>query len=249
MTEANHKDRARGPWWRAATVGVLVLAGTGFATAGVASADGDLRPANAGLADVVRARDAVVAERAARVDTLRGEVDALVQARAPRSERIRELTAQGDAIAPSAGATAVHGPGLTVQLDDSKLDPDHPPAGLTRADMVVHQQDVQAVVNALWEGGAEGIMVQDQRIVSTSAVRCVGSTLILQGRVYAPPYTVTAIGDAQKMKAALDADSTLKIYRQYVDAAGLGYEVTTHDDVTLPAFAGNVEPQIAGVKR
>ena len=50
-------------------------------------------------------------------------------------------------------------------------------------DLVVHQQDVQAVVNALWHGGAEAMHAQDQRVISTSAVRCVGNTLILQGRV------------------------------------------------------------------
>ena len=70
-------------------------------------------------------------------------------------------------------------------------------------DLVIHQQDLQAVVNALWVGGAEGIQVMDQRLVSTSAVRCVGNTLVLQGRLYSPPYTVTAVGDPEALHAAL----------------------------------------------
>ena len=49
-------------------------------------------------------------------------------------------------------------------------------------DLVVHQQDVQSVVNALWAGGAEAMMIMDQRVVNTSAVRCIGNTLLLQGR-------------------------------------------------------------------
>ena len=40
--------------------------------------------------------------------------------------------------------------------------------------------------------------------ISTSAVRCVGSPLILQGRAYSPPYTVTAIGDQRSCWPALD---------------------------------------------
>ncbi|CAM5285980.1 hypothetical protein SVIOM342S_02669 [Streptomyces violaceorubidus] len=56
--------------------------------------------------------------------------------------------------------------------------------------LVIHQQDLQAVVNALWQGGADGIKVMDQRLISTSAVRRVGNTLILQGRVYSPPYKI-----------------------------------------------------------
>ena len=60
------------------------------------------------------------------------------------------------------------------------------------------------MVNALWAGGAEAMMLMDQRVISTSAVRCVGNTLILQGRVYSPPYVITAIGDQDGMKQALD---------------------------------------------
>ena len=66
-------------------------------------------------------------------------------------------------------------------------------------DLVVHQQDVQAVVNALWPGGAEAMQIMDQRVITTSAVRCVGNTLILQGRVYSPPFQITAIGDPQRL--------------------------------------------------
>jgi uncharacterized protein YlxW (UPF0749 family) len=105
----------------------------------------------------------------------------------------------------------------------------------------VHQQDVQAVVNALWAGGAEAMMLQDQRVISTSAVRCVGNTLILQGRVYSPPYTVTVIGDTTRMREALNRSPEVTIYREYVDALGLGYDVVGHRTTTLPAYDGNID--------
>lgn len=53
-------------------------------------------------------------------------------------------------------------------------------------DLVVHQQDIQAVLNALWSAGAEAVQMQDQRISATSAPRCVGNTLLLDGRTYSP---------------------------------------------------------------
>ena len=114
------------------------------------------------------------------------------------------------------------------------------PDGFTADDLVVHQQDVQAVVNALWAAGAEAMTLMDQRVISTSAVRCVGNVLILQGRVYSPPYTVTAIGDPAALERALERSSALRIYREYVDAVGLGYEVTRSRSVTMPAFDGPV---------
>ena len=135
------------------------------------------------------------------------------------------------------------GPGVVVTLDDAQRDPGTAlPAGVTPDDLVVHQQDLQAVVNALWAGGAQGVEVMDQRLVSTSAVRCVGNTLILHGRVYSPPFTVSAVGDVDGLDAALlDASPALVTYRQWVDAVGLGYQVSTRASLDLPAYAGDLD--------
>ena len=93
-----------------------------------------------------------------------------------------------------------------VSLNDAQRDAEGRfPRDAAPDDLVVHQQDVQAVLNALWSAGAEGIQMQDQRIIATSAPRCVGNTLLLNGRTYSPPYVITAIGDVGAMQAALDA--------------------------------------------
>ncbi len=101
------------------------------------------------------------------------------------------------------------------------------------------------MVNALWAGGADAIMLQDQRVISTSAVRCVGNTLILQGRVYSPPYSITAIGDVQKLRAALDRSPEIGYYLQYVASLQLGWKVQERAKLTLPAFAGSLKLQHA----
>ena len=79
------------------------------------------------------------------------------------------------------------------------------------------------------------------RVVATTAVRCVGNTLLLQGRVYSPPFVVTAIGDPRRLRRALDADPAVQIFRQYVAAYGLGYHVSIPDNVRLPAYSGPLE--------
>jgi uncharacterized protein YlxW (UPF0749 family) len=173
---------------------------------------------------------------------LRGQVDALSRHAGQRDARVRQAQAQADAIAGRAGFTPLTGGGVRVTLDDAPrrrtgLDQR---LGATADDLVVHQQDVQAVVNALWAGGARGLQIMDQRLVSTSAVRCVGNTLILQGVVYSPPFRITAVGDPARLRAALDVSPEIKIYRQYVAEFGLGYVVKTLGRVTLPAFTGNV---------
>ncbi len=141
----------------------------------------------------------------------------------------------------AAGLVPVRGPAVTVSLDDAPQRTGRPALSEDPDDLVVHQQDVQAVVNALWAGGAEAMTLMGQRVVSTSAVRCVGNTVILHGRVYSPPFVVTAIGDPADLRQALDQDPGVAYFRTFVERFSLGYDVTAQDEVTLPAYEGTLE--------
>lgn len=172
---------------------------------------------------------------------LRDEVDAL---------RKEDDTGTGaddtklTALERTAGAQQLKGKAVTVTLNDAPPNATAKLPGYPEPQpdyLVIHQQDLQAVVNALWQGGAKGIKVMDQRLISTSAVRCVGNTLILQGRVYSPPYKITAVGDPGKLQAALTASKAIQNYMVYVDVYGLGWKVTDDGTVTLPGYSGTVD--------
>jgi uncharacterized protein YlxW (UPF0749 family) len=212
-----------------------------FATSAQTSQGTDLRSSGrTDLVDVVRAQNLSVRRRAQAVKDLQDQVDALTAQVAPGNAAVSRLRATATKLAPAVGTQAVTGPELSVSLDDAKRTAASLPKGYTADDIVVHQQDVQSVVNGLWAGGAEAMMLQDQRVISTSAVRCVGNTLILQGRVYSPPYVIRAIGDVSAMRAALNQSPQVTIYRQYADLLGLGYDVTGTGEASFPAYTGSV---------
>jgi uncharacterized protein YlxW (UPF0749 family) len=168
------------------------------------------------------------------VDSLRKEDDGSTGA------DDRKLTA----LEKTAGAQQLKGKAITVTLNDAPPNATAKLPGYPEPQpdyLVIHQQDLQAVVNALWQGGAKGIKVMDQRLIATSAVRCVGNTLILQGRVYSPPYKITAVGDTGKLQAALTASKAIQNYKVYVDVYGLGWKVTDDGTVTLPGYSGTVD--------
>ncbi|MFJ8040182.1 DUF881 domain-containing protein [Kitasatospora sp. NPDC096147] len=171
---------------------------------------------------------------------LQSRVDRLTAQRNPSQAESGRLAL----LQQQAGLQELRGPGLTVTLNDAppgataKL-PGIPEPGVN--DLVIHQQDIQAVVNALWRGGAEGVQVMDQRLISTSAVRCVGNTLLLQGRVYSPPYVVKAVGRTDRLRAAVDADPTIANYLGYVAAYGLGWKVQESGELTVPGYTGTVD--------
>ena len=235
--------------WSALVPLVAVGAGLMFATSAATAKGTDLRSSGGDLPGLIRSETRDNARQAETVRQLRADVDRLSAQQAPGDLRVTQLTAKADALKLAAGTQAVRGPALQVSLTDAKLVPSTLPEGFTVDDYVVHQQDVQAVVNALWKGGAEAMMLMDQRVISTSAVRCVGNTLILQGRVYSPPYVVTALGDPAAMQAALDASPAVDIYRQWVGAVGLGFDVQARTDVTFPEYAGSINLQHAAADR
>jgi uncharacterized protein YlxW (UPF0749 family) len=232
---------------RVGTVGVtlaLVAAGLLFTTSAHTARGTQLRADRPDLVGLIRSENARVEARVRRVEALRAEVDADTMAVAAGGVEVDRLRSEGQSLSAAAGLSPVSGPGLEVTLDDAPRGAPVPQS-VKPDDLVVHQQDVQAVVNALWTGGAEAMMLQDQRVISTSAVRCVGNTLILQGRVYSPPYVITAIGDVDRMRRALNDSAYVALYREYVAAVGLGYAVRSSDDLRLPAFAGSLDLRYA----
>lgn len=218
---------------------VLVAAGLLFTTSATTARGTQFRSERADLADLIKAEDLRVKTRTQRVTAMEKRVQQEAAANTVNSEAIKALEESSSSVISAAGLLPMTGPGLTVTLDDAPRDVPVPD-GAGPDDLVVHQQDVQAVVNALWAGGAEAMMLQDQRVISTSAVRCVGNTLILQGRVYSPPYTVTVLGDVQKMKASLDSSPQISYYLQYVASLRLGWSVKQSDRLALPAYAGSL---------
>ncbi|MGC5585656.1 DUF881 domain-containing protein [Ornithinimicrobium sp. W1665] len=228
------------------TVGVTVmflLAGLLFGTSASLARE---RPPVGSVSDLpglITARDSQVRELTQQAEGLRDEVSTL-QAAVDTSQT-RQLTRAADALAPAVGLGPVEGPAVQVTLDDAGYSLDTLPEGYSVDDVVVHQQDLQGVMNALWAGGAEAMMVQDQRVISTSSVQCVGNTLYLQGRVYSPPYTVTAIGDPAAMLSALEDDPTVSTYRDWAELIGLGYTATELGRMEMPAYAGSLRPQHA----
>jgi uncharacterized protein YlxW (UPF0749 family) len=244
-----HRRRARSVVrrspWRVGVPLVCLLAGLLLgATYGV-SRGGEIRRSDAPrLVDMVREAQSSVdrlgAERdrlATRIDSTHGRSsDAALMAMVRRSAEL----------AGDAGLDPVHGPGLVVTLTDAQRDANGRfPRDASPDDLVVHQQDIQAVLNALWSAGAEAIQMQDQRLIATSAPRCVGNTLLLNGRTYSPPYTITAIGDAAAMEAALAAAPLVTLYKQYVVRFGLGYTEEVVPDVRIVGYTEPVRMHVA----
>ena len=233
--------------WRLGVPVVCLCAGLLLATTHTVSGGNEIRRSDAPrLVDLVREAQASVDKLSAQRETLVGQIDNHHGGTPSAAAALTAMTKRADALSGDAGLEAVHGPGLVVMLNDAQRDAEGRfPGDASADDLVVHQQDIEAVLNAMWSAGAEAIQMQDQRIIATSAPLCVGNTLLLNGRTYSPPYSVTAIGDVAAMEAALAASPMVGLYKRYVLRFGLGYTEKPMAEVQVVAHPPAVRMRYA----
>jgi len=225
--------------WRLLVPAVFVLAGALFVTSAVNSDGTDLRAGRYGdLGSLVREQKQEADALQDRVTLLADEVDMLAEQ--VDDGAVEKVQSRVDELVQPAGLQPVRGPGLTVTLEDAPEEVvDSADTGVN--DLVVHQQDIQAVVNAMWAGGAEAMTIQGQRVISTTGIKCVGNTVVLHDIPYSPPYVITEVGDLDAMLTSINSNRYIEIYLEYVEAYQLGWDVKTHSEVRLPGYEGTLD--------
>lgn len=225
-TELEGGKRPRTKILSSATVLLVTLAAGVLFGVSAYSARSHGNPADLNMAGLVREQQGVVLELEDTVEELRASQEEKIAVSSPEITANSALSFRSD----------LSGPGVTVTLDDSPSDFVLDNAANVNA-AVVHQQDVDAVMNALWSGGAEAMSVQGVRVTFSTPVRCVGNVILVGARSYAPPYRISAIGDVDGMLAALDADPSVSLYREDTVRYALGWDVQVHDATTIAAEA------------
>lgn len=232
--------------WRFGTPVVFLLSGVLFAVSAGNSEGTDLRPARyTDLASIVEAESDEANALTARFAELTAENEELTQRIGDRT--VDRLNTEVDILEDPAGLTPRSGPAVTVVLDDASAENLAEATPETIDDLVVHQQDLQAVVNAMWTGGATAVTLQGQRIVSTTGIKCSGNTVQLQGVPYSPPYVITAIGDQGDILRALEGDAAVQAFREDAldPSVSVGWDVAVEAFNTAPEYQGLLDVSYA----
>jgi len=219
---------------------VVLLSGALFVVSAQSSEGTDLRP---GRYDDLAGHVAAEAER---YEDLAQDVVALNEEVARlgaqvEDDTVQRVQAEVERLRDPAGLVERTGPGVQVTLSDA---PDSvieaAPEGESKKLLVVHQQDIQAVVNALWKGGAEAVTIAGQRVISTTGIKCEGNQVLLQGIPYPQPYVIEGVGDPLSLVGAIVDDPYLQIYREQAEDPDIsvGWELDLQEEVTAPAYDG-----------
>lgn len=146
------------------------------------------------------------------------------------AELLKKELAQMNSIS---GITDIKGEGITITLKDAEiLDPN-----LLAEDQIVHDTDILKIVNELRASGAEAISINEQRIINTTAIRCVGPTILVNDVKIGAPFVIKAIGNSDTLYSGMNLTGgivyTLKKYNIQV-------EVKQSDEIEIPKYEGAV---------
>jgi uncharacterized protein YlxW (UPF0749 family) len=216
---------------RPGTAALLALAlfGVLVATAGVQTARNAQESARSreSLVHQVNAEKADLAQRQGDLADLRREVSQLQSQQLAATSEGRALRHELDRLGVVTGAAATRGPGIEVVVDDAP----HP-----RSDKeLVQAGDLQKLVNALWQAGAEAISINGQRLTALSPIRDAAGAITVNFRSLAAPYTVSAIGDPRQMGARLLDTPGGQSWLTLESTFGMKFDVESKDTMVLPA--------------
>lgn len=122
-----------------------------------------------------------------------------------------------------AGYKPLLGEGIVVRLYDAK--------GGYRNEQIVHDTDIQRVVNDLFSAGALGVEIGGERLIASSSIRCAGPTILVnQKPIAVNPITIKAVGRSNTLKSAL------KIIQNELQTFGVFMEIEEFDSLVLAKF-------------
>lgn len=135
------------------------------------------------------------------------------------------------------GLTEVKGKGVIVTLDDNKdislsewyLDPNL---------LLIHDTDIISVVNELKNAGAEAISINDQRIVTTSAIECDGNVIKINDTKINAPFIIKAIGFPESLVSVGRTGGCLDYMKERFVTAKVE---KSEDDIIIPKYTGVIK--------
>lgn len=134
------------------------------------------------------------------------------------------------------GLTAVTGPGVVIEIADSKR---VVPPGENPANYIVLVDDLRDIVNALWASGAEAISINGERLVSTTSIYGVGSSILVNTAFLSPVFHIEAIGSDGLLDRFMANPAYLGRVAQRISTFSLEFATATQESLTLPAYVGN----------
>ena len=139
-----------------------------------------------------------------------------------------------DSAKEMAGVTKLSGPGAAIILDDSKQ-------GAVSDESIVHASDLRDTVNLLWGAGAEGISINNERVVTGTSIDCIVNTILVNSTRLAAPFKIEAVGNQRLMLSELNNHMNLSEIYKRQSSHGLIFTFSEINSLTLNPYTGSFD--------
>ena len=171
-------------------------------------------------------------------NTLKFDIQSFKEEAADNSDYSKTILSQLERAEIMAGMVEVEGSGVIITVKDStqtNIEGD-------LSNYIIHDTDLLTILNELCDAGAEAICLNNERIISTSEIRCAGSTVSVNNNRFAQPFTIKAIGDPVTLENALMMRGG--VY-DTLTAWGIDIEINKASDIVIPAYDGLINYEYA----
>lgn len=134
------------------------------------------------------------------------------------------------------GSGEVSGPGIVLKVNDGNININEE-SSYEIMNKILHDSDMALIINELRKAGAEAISVNNHRIVPWSGVICNWAFIGFEdGTMESAPFNIYAIGDPEKLKAALLEEGS---HIKELMIRKLSVEIEKLDNITMPPTKAN----------
>ena len=126
-----------------------------------------------------------------------------------------------------AGLVPVSGSGIEITMEDALAKGE-----LDIQDYIIHDSDVNAILDELKANGAEAISINGERVIFSTKPVCAGPTIIVNESRYPPPYVIKAIGDPDTLFEAIDTMAEIAFMR----LADIRIDIVRKDQIVVDKY-------------
>ena len=189
------------------------------------------------LVDVVRSQEKRGALLEAQLRSVRGRVAGIESLAAKRRGELSSFTAETKKLSIMAGLTPISGDGVQIIIGDAT----RVPGNGDPFNYVVHDYDLQILVNAIWGGGAKAIAINGERLTAITGIRGAGATILVNNKPIGSPYKIVAVGPVSSLIRAIRTDPDAKqLLGTYARSFNLVTQVAKGENLTVSPYRGAI---------
>lgn len=193
-------------------------------------------PRKQSLVDFIKKQQAERDKLGNQLVTARKELDRFDRNVAGRTSELAAHSQELERLRIAAGLRSMRGAGLELVVGDAQ----RVPLGADPDSWLIHDYDLQIIVNALWRGGAKAIAINGERFVVNTGIRSSGSTILINSKPQGGPYKILAVGSTTRLERTLRSDSDARmLLDDYAQKYGLLVKTVRRRDIKMPPFKGS----------